>query len=34
MDAGAVGFLYKPFNGSTLIQFVRDAIRQGGGKAK
>lgn len=32
MDAGAVGFLYKPFNGNALIQFVHDAIRQGGGK--
>jgi FixJ family two-component response regulator len=34
MDAGAVGFLYKPFNGNALIQFVHDAIGQGGGNAK
>jgi FixJ family two-component response regulator len=34
MDAGAVGFLYKPFNGNALIHFVHDAIRQGDGKSK
>ena len=33
MDAGAVGFLHKPFNGKALIQFIYDAISQGGGKA-
>ena len=33
MDAGAVGFLHKPFNGKALIQFIQDAISQGGGKA-
>jgi FixJ family two-component response regulator len=33
MDAGAVGFLHKPFNGKALIQFIQDAICQGGGKA-
>ena len=33
MDAGAVGFLNKPFNGKALIQFIQDAISQGGGKA-
>jgi FixJ family two-component response regulator len=31
--AGAVGFLHKPFNGKALIQFIQDAISQGGGKA-
>ena len=34
MDAGAIGFLYKPCNGKALVQFIRDAIRQGGEKAK
>jgi FixJ family two-component response regulator len=33
MDAGAVGFLPKPFNAKALIQCIRDAISQGGGKA-
>ena len=33
MAAGAVGFLHKPFNGKVLIQFIQDAISQGGGKA-
>jgi FixJ family two-component response regulator len=33
MAAGAVGFLHKPFNGKALIQFIQDAISQGGGKA-
>ena len=33
MDAGAVGFLHKPFNVKALIQFIQDAISQGGGKA-
>jgi FixJ family two-component response regulator len=33
VDAGAVGFLHKPFNGKALIQFIHDAISQGGGKA-
>src|SRR5580704_3244340 len=33
MAAGAVGFLHKPFNGKALIQFIHDAISQGGGKA-
>jgi FixJ family two-component response regulator len=33
MDAEAVGFLHKPFNGKALIQFIHDAISQGGGKA-
>jgi FixJ family two-component response regulator len=33
MDAGAVGFLPKPFNAKALIQCIRDAINQGGGKA-
>ena len=33
MNAGAVGFLHKPFNGKALIQFIQDAISQGGGKA-
>jgi FixJ family two-component response regulator len=33
MAAGAVGFLRKPFNGKALIQFIQDAITQGGGKA-
>ena len=33
MAAGAVGFLNKPFNGKALIQFIQDAISQGGGKA-
>jgi FixJ family two-component response regulator len=33
MAAGAVGFLHKPFNGKTLIQFIHDAISQGGEKA-
>ena len=33
MDAGAVGFLHKPFNGKALIQYIHDAISQGGGKA-
>ena len=33
MAAGAVGFLHKPFNGKVLIQFIQDAITQGGGKA-
>jgi FixJ family two-component response regulator len=33
MAAGAVGFLPKPFNGKALIQFIQDAISQGGGKA-
>jgi FixJ family two-component response regulator len=32
MDAGAIGFLYKPCDGKALIQFIQDAIRQGGGK--
>jgi FixJ family two-component response regulator len=31
MDAGAVGFLNKPFNGKALIQYIHDAISQGGG---
>lgn len=34
MDAGAVGFLYKPFKARALIECVHDALRQGGGKAK
>jgi FixJ family two-component response regulator len=34
MDAGAVGFLYKPFKTSSLIQFIHNAVQQGGGKAK
>jgi FixJ family two-component response regulator len=34
MDAGAVGFLYKPFKGSALIQVVQNAIGAGGGIAK
>jgi FixJ family two-component response regulator len=34
MDAGAVGFLYKPFNGNALIKFVHDAVERGGGIAK
>ena len=33
MAAGAVGILHKPFNGKALIQFIQDAITQGGGKA-
>ena len=33
MDAGAVGFLHKPFNGKALIQFIQDVISQGAGKA-
>jgi FixJ family two-component response regulator len=33
MDAGAVGFLPKPFNAKALIQCIREAISQGGGKA-
>lgn len=33
MAAGAVGFLRKPFNGKALIQFIQDAISQGGGNA-
>jgi FixJ family two-component response regulator len=33
IDTGAVGFLHKPFNASDLIQYIRDAISQGGGKA-
>jgi len=32
MYAGAVGFLYKPFNGNALIKFVHDAIGRGGGQ--
>jgi FixJ family two-component response regulator len=32
MDAGAVGFLYKPFNGKALIKFVHDAIGRSGGQ--
>ena len=34
LDAGAVGFLYKPFKANALIKFVHDAIKHGGGKAK
>jgi FixJ family two-component response regulator len=33
MDAGAVGFLHKPFNGKALIQFIQDAISKGGSKS-
>jgi FixJ family two-component response regulator len=33
MDAGAVGFLHKPFNGKALIQFIQDAISKGGWKS-
>lgn len=33
MDAGAVGFLHKPFNGKVLIQFIQDAISKGGWKS-
>jgi FixJ family two-component response regulator len=33
MAAGAVGILHKPFNGKALIQFIQDAITQGGEKA-
>ena len=33
MDAGAVGFLPKPFTASALIQCIRDAISQGSGKS-
>jgi FixJ family two-component response regulator len=32
MDAGAVGFLYKPFNGNALIKLVHDAVGRGGRK--
>jgi FixJ family two-component response regulator len=27
MEAGAVGFLSKPFKGSTLIQYIDDALK-------
>ena len=33
MNAGAVGFLHKPFNGKALIQFIQDAISKGGSKS-
>jgi FixJ family two-component response regulator len=33
MDAGAVGFLHKPFNGKALVQFIQDAICRSSGKA-
>jgi FixJ family two-component response regulator len=33
MDAGAIGFLHKPFNGKALIQCIRDALSRGGRKA-
>jgi FixJ family two-component response regulator len=33
MDAGAVGFLPKPFTARALIQCIRDAISQGSGKS-
>jgi FixJ family two-component response regulator len=33
MDAGAIGFLHKPFNGKELIQFIQDAISKGGWKS-
>ena len=33
MNAGAVGFLHKPFNGKAVIQYIHGAISQGGGKA-
>jgi FixJ family two-component response regulator len=32
MDAGAVGFLHKPFNGKALSQCILDAFSQGGEK--
>lgn len=34
MDAGAVGFLHKPFNGNALIEFVQNAIGVGSGRGK
>ena len=33
MAAGAVGFLYKPFNVKALFQFIQDAISKGGWKS-
>jgi FixJ family two-component response regulator len=32
MDAGAVGFLHKPFHGETLIECIQDALSRGKGK--
>jgi FixJ family two-component response regulator len=34
MEAGAVGFLYKPFKANALIEFVHYALRRGGVRAE